>query len=100
MNERLREINRSLRALDEAHHLGRISREEYRTRRRQLLRPLCDSGGITARNTLSEVTLPRGGSVRTDAGLRPPRDEAVSTLFPRGGWSWLLFWRRWRRIRR
>lgn len=99
MNERLREINRSLRALDEAHRLGHISREEYRARRRQLLRPLCDSGGITARNTMSDRTLPRG-ALRTEPGARRSRDAAMSTLFPRRPWSWLFFWRRWAQRRR
>jgi hypothetical protein len=93
VNERLREINRSLRALDEAHRLGHISREEYRTRRRQLLRPLCDSGGITARNTVADRTMPRS-ALRTEPGARRSRDAAVSTLFPRRSWSWLFFWRR------
>lgn len=93
MNERLREINRSLRALDEAHRLGHISREEYRTRRRQLLRPLCDSGGITARNTVADATMPRG-ALRTESGARRAHDEAMSSLFPRRPWSWLFFWRR------
>ncbi len=92
MNQRLHQINRSLRSLDEAHRLGRISREEYRTRRRQLLSPLCDSGGITARNTVSADTVPRDAA-RTVPDARPARDEAVSALFPR--WSRLFSWRRW-----
>lgn len=99
MNERLREINRSLRALDEAHRLGHINREEYRTRRRQLLRPLCDSGGITARNTVADRTLPREVAV-AGGGSRRSRDPAVSSLFPRRRWSWLWFWRRWSERRR
>ncbi|HEX5961789.1 MAG TPA: hypothetical protein VFY97_11160 [Rhodanobacteraceae bacterium] len=37
MDEFLREINRSLRALDEAHRLGEITRSDYRARRRELL---------------------------------------------------------------
>lgn len=93
MNPRLRDINRSLRALDEAHRLGRISREEYRARRRQLLSPLCDSGGITARNSLDAETVPRA-SVQTVPAARPAReDEAVSALFPR--WTRWFAWTRW-----
>lgn len=60
MKDRLREINRSLRILDEAHFQGRITRDDYRQRRRHLLGTLCDGGGITARNTVSDRTVPRG----------------------------------------
>jgi hypothetical protein len=52
MSERERRANQGLRVLDEAHYSGRISRDEYRLRRRQLLGSLSDSYGITARNTL------------------------------------------------
>jgi hypothetical protein len=87
VNERLRQINQSLTALDEAHRLGRISREDYRTRRRHLLGTLCDSGGITARNAVADqdVTQSRGGA-------RSTGNEALGGLFPKRG---LLDWRRW-----
>lgn len=53
MTERETAINRDLRVLDDAHRLGRISREEYRSRRRRVLQPLADSGGVvTARKAL------------------------------------------------
>lgn len=52
MNERERHANQSLHALDEAHRLGRISREEYRSRRRHLLGALCESHVVTARNAV------------------------------------------------
>lgn len=83
MNERLREINRSLRTLDEAHRLGRISREDYRARRRHLLGTLCDGGGITARNTMAAETVPRGSVTASTTSPRSARDEAVSAMFPR-----------------
>ena len=58
MTEREAAINRDLRALDDAHRLGRISRVEYRNRRRRLLQSLSDSGGVvTARKAL----VPPGG---------------------------------------
>ncbi|MGB3269663.1 MAG: hypothetical protein WBA65_06860 [Rhodanobacter sp.] len=61
--ERRRAANRDLRALDEAHRLGRITRAEYRARRRRLLETLYDpSAVVTARNTLvppSATTTPR-----------------------------------------
>lgn len=92
MNEHLREINRSLHALDDAHRLGRISREDYRARRRHLLGTLCDSGGITARNTLAARTVPRE-RVQTGAATQPARDAAVAAMFSR--WPRWLDWRRW-----
>lgn len=89
MNERLREINRSLHALDEAHRLGRISREEYRTRRRHLLGPLCDGGGITARNSVDAATVPhaRAGAASV---RRSDRDDSMSAMFP--WWTRLFGW--------
>ncbi|WHZ19886.1 MAG: T6SS protein serine/threonine phosphatase PppA [Rhodanobacteraceae bacterium] len=49
--ERLREANRSLHALDDAHRLGEISRDDYRARRRRLLETLTggDDDGPTRR---------------------------------------------------
>lgn len=77
MNEREQRVNQGLRILDEAHYSGRISREEYRKRRRQLLGPLCDSHGITARNTLRARITQQGGrnaAVAADgAGARGAR---------------------------
>ncbi|GAA0889434.1 hypothetical protein [Rhodanobacter soli] len=53
MTERERAINQDLHVLDEAHRLGRISRAEYRARRRRVLQSLYDSSGVvTARKTL------------------------------------------------
>jgi hypothetical protein len=53
MSERERQINQSLRSLEEAYRLGRLTREDFRSRRRFLLGTLCDSHGITARNAIS-----------------------------------------------
>jgi hypothetical protein len=53
MTERERAINQDLHVLDEAHRLGRITRSEYRARRRRVLESLYDSSGVvTARKTL------------------------------------------------
>lgn len=93
MNERLRQINQSLGALDEAHRLGRISREDYRTRRRHLLGTLCDSGGITARNALGGDT----AAANRPAATHSTGNEALSGLFPKRrlfDWRRLLFWSR------
>ncbi|MBD8871345.1 SHOCT domain-containing protein [Rhodanobacter sp. DHB23] len=73
MSEREQRVNQGLRILDEAHYSGRISREEYRKRRRQLLGSLCDSHGITARNTLrTRITQQGGRSAAAVAGGSPP----------------------------
>ncbi|MGB3498798.1 hypothetical protein [Rhodanobacter lindaniclasticus] len=72
--ERRRAANQDLRVLDEAHRLGRITRAEYRARRRRLLESLYDpSAVVTARNTLvppAATTTPRPRSAA------PPRDDA------------------------
>lgn len=92
MNTRLHGINHSLRLLDAAHRSGRISREDYRARRRHLLGTLCDGGGITARHDVA-TTMASHAQDRTVPTPRHAGDEAVSALFPRR--SWLFFWRRW-----
>ena len=54
MSERERAINQDLHVLDEAHRLGRITRDEYRARRRRVLGSLYDASGVvTARKTLT-----------------------------------------------
>jgi hypothetical protein len=53
MTERERAINKDLRVLDDAHRLGRLTRAEYRARRRRVLQSLYDGNGVvTARKTL------------------------------------------------
>lgn len=68
MTEREQSVNRDLRILDEAHRLGRITREDYRARRRRVIGVLRDSNGvITARKSLlpeEQVTARRGSDVR------------------------------------
>ena len=85
MNERERHINQSLHALDDAHRLGRISREEYRSRRRHLLGALLESHVVTARNAIvrpapssHERAAVSDGDVLP--GLFPPRHAA---------WKWV-----------
>jgi hypothetical protein len=95
--DRERKANQSLHALDEAQRLGRISREEYRARRRYVLSTLCDSHGVTARNAIvPKSSLPPGGGgqnrvVPITAGLAASGkvaahpvapEEVLSTLFP------------------
>ena len=90
MNEQERRANHGLHALDEAHRSGRISREEYRARRRALLGSLCDSDGVTARNALppSTATRPREPGQRMSA----PVADVADALFPDRR---QLAWRLW-----
>lgn len=80
--------NESLCALDEAYRLGRITRDEYRTRRRYVIGRLSDANGETARNAITQQ-----GSV-VDAhgrgGGQPAADaEAMRLMFPsRGPMVW------------
>ncbi|CAM5265252.1 hypothetical protein [Rhodanobacter lindaniclasticus] len=74
--ERGRAVNQDLRVLDDAHRLGRITRAEYRVRRRRLLETLYDpSAVVTARNTLvppTATTTPRVRRRRRRLTPRPP----------------------------
>lgn len=92
MNERERRANQSLRTLDEAHRNGRITREDYRARRRALLGSLCDSDGVTARNALTPAAAaapPRGGDAKRMAATTA---DMAGALFPDRR---RLAWRLW-----
>lgn len=82
MSERERHINQSLHALDDAHRLGRISREEYRSRRRHLLSALLESHVVTARNAIVRPAMPSHEPAPVSEGnvLFPPRHAA---------WKWI-----------
>jgi hypothetical protein len=84
MNDRERHVNQSLRALDDAHRLGRIGREEYRSRRRHLLGALRDSHVVTARNAIVRPAAPQ--QERTAL----PGEDVLPGLFPprRAVWKW------------
>ncbi len=91
MNEQERQVNQRMHALDEAHRSGRLSREEYRARRRALLGSLCDSDGVTARNVLtpsSSVPTPPDRVQRMESGA----GDMASALFPdRRRLAWKLW---------
>lgn len=100
MTEREHAINRDLHALDEAHRLNRISRSEYRLRRRRVFQFVHDNGGVvTARKSLGSsvsTTPPRSGSARADHANRPSDDgeQALASLMsgPTIAWKhWLGF---------
>ncbi len=94
MNERLQKINASLGTLDKMHRHGRISTAEYRVRRRHLLGTLCDSSGITARNTDAGRTVPRGNIRGPSSGSAVPDELAtVPRHGSRSSWSRWLPWR-------
>lgn len=89
MSERERRVNQGLRVLDEAHYSGRISREEYRLRRRQLLGSLCDSHGITARNTLRGRITQQGGRGAAAAHAQAlPAESLPAPCAPRHAVAW------------
>lgn len=83
MTEREAAINRDLRVLDDAHRLGRISRAEYRNRRRRVLQSLADGGGVvTARKALvrpSAITTQRGQHALA-AGADDAAGNALASL--------------------
>lgn len=92
MTERESAINRDLRALDDAHRLGRISRADYRGRRRRVLQTLSEGGGaVTARKTLvppGVVTRPRSARVAATADVSAAGRAHVSLLSMRPGLAW------------
>lgn len=82
MTQQENAVNESLCALDEAHRLGHITREEYRTRRRYVIGRLADSRGETARNAVTEQ-----GRVVTARREHPgapsaPDADAMRAMFP------------------
>lgn len=94
--ERGRAVNQDLRVLDDAHRLGRITRAEYRARRRRLLESLYDpSAVVTARNTLvppAATTAPRAikapVSTRGDVSADSASDALTSLLAMRPASRW------------
>lgn len=89
MSEREGRVNQGLRVLDDAHYSGRISREEYRKRRRQLLGSLCDSHGITARNTLrTRITLQGGRGVPGNHAQTAPAEPLPTPFASRHAVAW------------
>lgn len=94
MTERERAINQDLHVLDEAHRLGRITRAEYRARRRRVLGSLYDSSGVvTARKTLVpgiSTTLPRARHAHPAAAdASAASGRALTTLLTmRPGIAW------------
>lgn len=91
MNEHERRINQGLHALDDAHRNARISREEYRARRRALLASLCDSDGVTARNALTPSAAARQPPF-VERRVTVATGNVASALFPD---RWWLAWRLW-----
>jgi hypothetical protein len=98
--ERRRAANQDLRVLDEAHRLGRITRAEYRARRRRLLETLYDpSAVVTARNTLvppAATTTPRVRKTQAithdDASADSASHALTSLLTMRPATRWKSAW--------
>lgn len=98
MTEWEQAINRDLRTLDDAHRLGRLSRAEYRARRRRLLGTLFDSNGVvTARKALvspDAMTAPRSQMASPRAADPPHASGQALTMLlsmrPAIAWKPLL----------
>jgi hypothetical protein len=89
MTERERNANQSLRALDEAHRTGRITREEYRSRRRYLLGALGDSHVVTARNAIVRPATPPPTGNHHERAIHVAHGDVVPGLFPpRYAFAW------------
>ena len=73
MTEREQQINRGLHALDDAHRLGRIARDEYRLRRRHLLAPLVDEAVETMRDTVRRAAPAHATQRQTSYGQATDR---------------------------
>lgn len=87
MTDREHHVNQSLRALDEAHRLGRLTREEYRSRRRHLLGALRDSHVVTARNAIVRAAT----TERREAAPVAGNDVLAGMLAPRRAkWKWMI----------
>jgi hypothetical protein len=81
MSERERQVNLALQALDDAHRLGRIARDEYRRCRRELLASLSDAC-ITDRDTVrrpAAVGAPTGSSAHARRHRGRNFEEATAT---------------------
>ncbi|GGA38608.1 hypothetical protein [Dyella nitratireducens] len=86
MSDREHHVNQSLHALDEAHRLGRLTREEYRSRRRHLLGALRDSHVVTARNAIVRPVAPQ-----QETAPAASNDVLVGMLAPRRAmWKWMM----------
>jgi hypothetical protein len=87
MSDREHHVNQSLHALDEAHRLGRLTREEYRSRRRHLLGALRDSHVVTARNAIVRSATTERRQAAPVAG----NEVLVDMLAPRRAmWRWMI----------
>jgi hypothetical protein len=89
MTEREQQINRGLHALDDAHRLGRIARDEYRLRRRHLLAPLNDETYETVRDTVRRAAPAHATQKQKQAYGRTSDRSARPGLYePRAGSGW------------
>jgi hypothetical protein len=80
MRQRERTTNDALRALDDAHRLGRIQRDEYRRRRRELLESLRDASRIehdTVRRAVPSHGVPVEAAAAPDGDARR-LDETIA----------------------
>lgn len=87
MNRQENAVNGNLCVLDEAYRLGRITRDEYRARRRYVIGRLSDSNVDTARNAITQQDSVAGA--RSRGGDQPAAAETLQLMFPsRGPMVW------------
>jgi hypothetical protein len=84
MSQREQRTNEALRALDEAHRLGRIQRDEYRRRRRALLESLRDANR-TDSDTVRRAVPADGLSVKGAAAPHHDASGVAETIAMRVG---------------
>jgi hypothetical protein len=90
MSEREWGVNEGLRALDDAHRTGRLTREEYRARRRRLLGTLQNGDGIITRRTATHTSAAQDSSSAYDGSAQA---DVLPSMFPSR--PWLLSGRIW-----
>jgi hypothetical protein len=79
MTELERQINRSLHALDRAHLMARITRGEYRERRRRLLTSLInDSHVVTARVSIDKSGAASAKTLQNKTAYNAKSPEAAN----------------------
>jgi hypothetical protein len=83
MSEREWGVNEGLRALDDAHRTGRLTREEYRARRRRLLGTLQNGDSVITRRTATRTPTGQGSPSAYDGSAQA---DVLPSMFPSRPW--------------
>ncbi|MDR3443692.1 MULTISPECIES: hypothetical protein [Dyella] len=90
MSEREWGVNEGLRALDDAHRMGRLTRDEYRARRRRLLGTLQGGDSAITRRTATSTPSQQDPPSAYDGSAQA---DVLPSMFPSR--PWLLSGRLW-----